>query len=383
MQSTGSTSNDDQEEEDHTGPPPQHPPFMPQNISSAGGNVTNKDSFNIRNIDVNDAFNNNSRTYYHGPAPPTDQRHPQRPSIYEEGTIINTVSLLHFTIMSLAEEEDVQSNSRSTGNGAWFNGSAQVHFQGGFPQHMRNGMSSGPLMSVDSPLIQHMDPKMRRDFEKLMQYTKLQTEPSAPRNIEGNDESDDDDQDSSSHNMEEEKSITPRMANLSMNDHMPSSTLNNESPIHLSALPTFSTNKSDPQIALQPTTPEVNHPMGSTSSPHLSPYNGALQHSHSNPSMAPHMKESAMVQFLSQPTTAQPVDDNGSNVPNIPPPVSASSGFNFPPSSSGGPIFRTINGNLTKYDDSFHQTNLNSFNTEHNTFTDSFNDNSVVQSSEK
>ncbi|KAF8816162.1 hypothetical protein BYT27DRAFT_6466291 [Phlegmacium glaucopus] len=355
MQSSTSTLDDDREEEDHTGPPPpQHPPFMPRNLSSAGGNVTNKDSFNVKNTNVKDVFNDYSRNYYDGPAPPTKPRRRQNPSIYEE------------------EEEDPQSNSRSTGNGAWFNGSPQVHFQGGFPQHMRNGMSSGPFISVDSPLIQHMDPKMRRDFEKLMNYTKLQTMPDAPGNSEGNDESDDDGQDSSSYNMEEKESITPRMAKLSVNDHMPS-------PVYLSSPPILSTNKSDPQIALQPAAHEANHPMGSPSSSHLSPSNNALHHSHSSPSMAPHMREPAMVQFLSQPTAAHPVDNN---VPNNPSSESTS-GFNFPPSSSGGPIFRTIHGNMTKYDDTVHQTNLNSFNTEHNTIKDSFNDNSVVQSSGK
>ncbi|KAF8799942.1 hypothetical protein BYT27DRAFT_7200685 [Phlegmacium glaucopus] len=67
--------------------------------------------------------------------------------------------------------------------------------------------------------------------------------------------------------MEEKESITPMMVSLSMNDHMPSSTSNGKSPIHLSALLTPPMNKFDPQIALQPTTPEVYHPMGSPIEP--------------------------------------------------------------------------------------------------------------------
>ncbi|KAF8811914.1 hypothetical protein BYT27DRAFT_6435477 [Phlegmacium glaucopus] len=60
-------------------------------------------------------------------------------------------------------------------------------------------------------------------------------------------------------------------------------------------------------------------------------------------------------------TTDQRVDDIGNNVPNI----------SMPSSSGGGPIFRTIEGNLT------------SVNMEHDTIKDSFNNNSVVQSSGK
>ncbi|KAF8801951.1 hypothetical protein BYT27DRAFT_7197664 [Phlegmacium glaucopus] len=399
MQSTASTSKDDREEEDHTGPPPpQHPPFMPRNILNAGGNITNTDPFNIRNTNVNDVFNDNSQTYYHGSTPPTNQRRPRKMSIHEESTIPITISLLYLTIMSLVEEKDLQSNSRSPGNGAWLNGSAQVHFQGGFPQHIRNGM--------DFNLLQHMDPKVRRDFDKLMKYTRLQTKSNAAGNSEENDESDDDGQDSSSHNME---SITPRMAKLSINDHMPSSTreyyhgpaplINQRRPQNTS-LATSSLNDHNPSptinqksrtylsllmtksnIALQPTTPEVYHPMDSSSPSCFPPYNDALHHSHSKPSIAPHMMEPAMIQFLLQPT--QQVEDNGNNVLNNPPPVSAP-GFNFPPLSSGGPISgRTINGDLTKYDGSFHQTKLNSFNTENNTTKGSFNDDSVVHSSAK
>jgi len=212
---------------------------------------------------------------------------------------------------------------------------------------------------------------MRRNFSKLMKYTLTQTNAS----------DDDDEGSSSSHNMNVEESMTPRMAEMSINDPVPSSTSRDSSHTHLSAPTTFSRTKSDPQIA-QSTTPQVDHAMSSSSPSHPSPNNNALHHAHSNPSLAPHMKNPTMVQFLSQPNTAHPGDVHGNNDPNKPPPVSTS-GFNFPPSSNGGPIFRTIDGNLTKHDHSFNQTNLNSFNTENNTTQNSFNDNSVVDSSGK
>jgi len=63
-----------------------------------------------------------------------------------------------------------------------------------------------------------------------------------------------------------------------------------------------------------------------------------------------------------------------------PPPVSTS-GNNSPPSSSGGPTFRTIHGNLMKHDKTVNRTNISSFNTERNAIKNSFNNNSLVESS--
>jgi len=59
-------------------------------------------------------------------------------------------------------------------------------------------------------------------------------------------------------------------------------------------------------------------------------------------------------------------DDDGSynNVPNNTPHV---------PSSSSGPTYRTIKGNLTKYDESKHETNISSNNVKFNKVKDSFN----------
>ncbi|KAF8816172.1 hypothetical protein BYT27DRAFT_7184994 [Phlegmacium glaucopus] len=418
MQSTASTSKDDREEEDHTGtPPPQHPPFMPRNISSAGGNVTNKDSFNVRNTNVKDVFNDYSRNYYDGLALPTKQRRRQNPSIYEE------------------EEEDIQSNSRSPRGGVRFNASPQVHFQGGFPQHMRNGMSSGPFMSVDSPLIQHMDPNSRRNFEKLMKYTMSQTEPNAPRYSDENYESDD--ADSSPHSFGT-KDYT--MANLSINDpasspmardqHHPDLAMHLSRPppisrvksdpqiamhrnfskstkptlsvtqsnmhgnsdedyesddtdssphsvgtkdytmanlsindpdiaMHLSRPPPFSRTKSDPQIAPQPNTPEVDYPMSSSHTSNLSsPYNNRL-YSCSNPSLAPHMKKPTMVNYLANllaAVLALQDDIYGKKHPNKP---ASTSVFNFSLPSIGGLIKGVSN---------------HGDNTEKKTLQDTFND---------
>lgn len=54
------------------------------------------------------------------------------------------------------------------------------------------------------------------------------------------------------------------------------------------------------------------------------------------------------------------------NDPNKPPPVLT---------SSSEPIVRTVKGHYTKVDNSKHQTNISSFNAEHNEIIKSFNDN--------
>ena len=174
--------------------------------------------------------------------------------------------------------------------------------------------------------------------------------------------------------------MAPRMAKPPINDPIPSSTSRDKSHTRLSAPTTFSRNKSDPQIALQPTTPQINHATGSSSPSHLSPDNNALHHAHSNPSLAPHMKEPAMVNYITQSNAVQQAGIHGNNDPNRPPPVSTS-GNNSPPSSSGGPTFRTIHGNLMKHDKTVNRTNISSFNTERNAIKNSFNNNSLVESS--
>ena len=51
--------------ENHTrSPPPERPQYIPPPASfSGGGNIINTDSYNVNNTHVDDAFNDNSRTY--------------------------------------------------------------------------------------------------------------------------------------------------------------------------------------------------------------------------------------------------------------------------------------------------------------------------------
>jgi len=68
------------------------------------------------------------------------------------------------------------------------------------------------------------------------------------------------------------------------------------------------------------------------------------------------------------------------NNPNRPPPPASesTSPFNFAPSFSVGP-----NSNFNRQDHSVHRTNINSFNEDDKTVRDSFNDNSLVDSTGK
>ena len=65
-------------------------------------------------------------------------------------------------------------------------------------------------------------------------------------------------------------------------------------------------------------------------------------------------------------------DENNDSDPNKPPPLLT---------STSEPIYRTFEGNLTKYNNSVHKTNISSFNAEHNEVKNSFNDNYSVSSS--
>jgi hypothetical protein len=115
-------------------------------------------------------------------------------------------------------------------------------------------------------------------------------------------------------------------------------------------------------LSQRPAMPEMDLLMDSSSPSHLSSYNVALHPSQSNPSQP------------AQPTTTPQIDDNGNNAPNKLTRLSAS-GFDVP-SSSGGPIFRTIDGIFTKYLNDFHQANIMRGN---NAIEFSFNDNFLVR----
>ena len=89
------------------------------------------------------------------------------------------------------------------------------------------------------------------------------------------------------------------------------------------------------------------------------------------------MQEPAMVNFLSSPAATQQFAAHGDNQSR--PSLVPGSGFNFPP-SVGGPKFNVIPGNVTKHDDSVHELNIGSHNTETNTIQNAFNDNFFVKS---
>ena len=297
--------------------------------------------------------------------------------MHNESTNSNaSFSLLRLIIIAPFPEidESLQPN-RSLGN-RQINSQIQLPFQAGFTQQNWNGMRPGPHMSVNNPHIQPMNPNMQRHFDEFMKSTLSQTQ-SVVNGLNSSKKTDDDDDNSSSYTADANDSVNNKMSELSIEDRMPP-------PISMSGKPqittqlsppmTFSRNKSDPQIALKPTTPD---PMSSSNSPYLSPSPSTFQHSHSNPSLAPHMQEPAMVNFLSPLAAAQQFHTHGDNQSR--PPLVPGSGFNFPP-SAGGPKFNVIYGNVTKHDNSVHEMNIGSYNTETNTIQNAFNDNSLVKS---
>ena len=274
----------------------------------------------------------------------------------DQGTIPSmSFLLLHLIFISPFVEMndgDPQSNNVSHKRGQ-FQTPAQGPFQPGFLSQM--GILPGSHISVNSPNIQQMSPDAQRQFEQLMKSVAAQTQPRIPPNSSQNRQS------NYPNNVELPNSMNTGMANLSINDRAPSGdSSNSQDMMYLSPPATFSRNKSDPQIALP-------DPMGSSN---LSPYSNALQHSRSNPSLAPHMQEPAMANFFPQPVPTQQFHANGSQ-------PSSTSPFTFP---AGGPNFNTIYGNVTKHDDTVHNTNIDSFNTQNTTIQDSFNDNSFHSS---
>ncbi|KAF8816171.1 hypothetical protein BYT27DRAFT_6466354 [Phlegmacium glaucopus] len=360
------TSTDHRREDDHTVPPPQRPPFMPPSVPpqfpSADGHVYNYDSFNMKHNEINDSFNDNSRSFYHdGHAPSTNQWsrvRPQRKSTNRAGTIPN-----------VEEVDDLQFNSGSFGSGK-MNASGQMPFQAKSPQYMADGMRFGPQSSH----FQHMNQNKRWTFSgvtmSLFQENEL---PNMPENSDENDESGDSDS-SSSHSSEAGDHISTRMADMSIRDPTPSSTSKDKShpqtATHFPPAATLSRVQSDPQ---RPANPQVNPPMGYYPS-NPGSYNYAyFQHSYSDPSMA-HMWDPATADYFAQSNAAHQASIHRDNDRTKLPPVSTS-GFNSPPSSSGGSKY----GDYPTRDTSVHRTNI-SYNMENNTIKNSFNDNSLVDS---
>lgn len=114
------------------------------------------------------------------------------------------------------------------------------------------------------------------------------------------------------------------------------------------------------------------------SRPTFRPYSTPPYTSRPNPSVPPNMKGPAQANRFAQSTASQQYDIHEDNNPNRPPPVSPS---HLPPRSSGGPQFRNNPGNFSKRDTNVYETNISSFNTTNNTIQNSFNDNSLVDSS--
>jgi len=73
---TNSEKSDGQRREDYAGPPPSQ---QPHQNSPAGGRIENRDSFNMKNTQMSNAFNDNSETHYFGRVPPTNQGQGVRP----------------------------------------------------------------------------------------------------------------------------------------------------------------------------------------------------------------------------------------------------------------------------------------------------------------
>ena len=231
-------------------------------------------------------------------------------------------------------------------------GSSQAPVQFPFQlSQMGIGGPPGSHMSVIGGNIQQMGPQMGQDIENHLKstfslaqsmaagkYTPQAANSSSSRNVEGSD------------------SINTDMANLSLNDSQ------HRMPTHP---PT-----SDRQVGLNPT-----DQMGSSAIPptsYLSPYyNGVQQGSHFNSSLATGMNESDMVNRLTVPTETRPYGNNSNRHP--PPASESTSPFNFLPSFSVDP-----NSNLTRQDHSVHRTNIGSFNENNDTVRDSYNDNSLV-----
>lgn len=275
-----------------------------------------------------------------------------------------------FTIMSpFADGEGLATSSGPPGSGQ-FNAPGQVPFQATFPQ-MWVGSPPGPHVSVNAANIQQMDQHSGQAFENWLKSTISQTKSMAAGISAGNYPQAA--YASSSHNVEKSDSMNAGMANLSLNDLQP------QVPTHSSPPTSLSSGR---QIGLS-----LTDQMGSSnpSTSNLSPYNNAVQQgSHFNPSMAPRMNEpNTMLSPFPLPTETRPYGSN----PNRPPPPASTSPFNPPPSFSGGPTWKSNiydgNGNLKIDDHSTHRTNIDSFNERNNTVRDSFNDNSLVDSTGK
>ena len=268
-----------------------------------------------------------------------------------QGTIPNIrFSLLHFHLY-------VQGLPSTNGPyGGQFQAPVHTPFQS---QQMGFGSPPGPHMPVIDPNIQQMDQNMGQDFAKWLKLTVSQTQ-SMATGISGGNYGPQAANSSPSHNVEGRDSMSTGMANLSLNDYQP------QIPTHLSPPTSFSSDRQKPIDQMNTSNPSTSN---------FSPYNNDVQQgSYFHPSLTPRMNEPDMANFLSPRTEARPYGSN----PNRPPPPASTSPFNFQPSFNVGP-----DSNFIKQDRSVHRMNMNSFNEHNNTLRDSFNDNSLVDTTGK
>ena len=219
-----------------------------------------------------------------------------------------------------------------------------------FQPQMGLGGPPGPHMSEIDAYIHQMGQQMRPDLGRSAFPPRSMT--LAPGNyVPANS--------SSSRNLD---SMYTDMAHLSLNDSQ------HQIPTHLS--PT-----SDHQAGLNPTDQMGSSAYPSTSylrSPH---YSTVQQGSQINPTSVPYMNESRsdMVNRhgLTVPTDTRPYRNNSSRPSSLA--SESTSSFISPPSIRVDP-----NSDRTREDRSVHRTNIDSFNESNDTVRDSYNDNSLV-----
>ena len=227
------------------------------------------------------------------------------------------------------------------------------------------GGPPGSHMSVNGANIQQLDQYMGQDFGNWIESTIAQTKSMVAEKLSGGNHDPRAAYSSPSRKADGNDSMNTGMANLSLNDQIPTQL----------SQPTSSS--SERQVGLK-----LADQMGSSIPPtsYLNSYNNGLQQgTHYNPSLPPRVNEPDTVNYLPQPTETRPYGNNG----NRPPPPASTTPFNLSPSFSGGPNSIAQYGNPNKQDHSVHHTNINAYNQHNNTMQDSFNNNSIFDTTGK
>ena len=264
----------------------------------------------------------------------------------DQGTIPNiTFSLLHFFHHYVEVSPSIHPSDR-------FNVPLQAPFLPTFPHQMGAG---GPHTSVTNPNIQPLGQQMGQEFGRWLNSTISQAQSKAQsqaQSMAAGTSGGNPDPQAAYRNVDD--SMNKGMANLSLSDHHPQISTDLAPPTLLS----------DRQVSLRP-----NQVGSSNLSPgNLGPYNGSVQQgSHLASSLAQRMNEPEMISAFSPQTDPRPSRRNNQNSP---PPAST-----FQPSLNVGQ-----NSNFTKNDRSVHRLNIDSHNEHNNTLRDSYNNNSLFDS---